>query len=324
MIDDILAEIKANPKQIEADSVDSVISILKEYPDFAKQYNQSITISDAIDVYTDPNNAEVVRQINGVCQKKNVGVGEIVFVLLIKDCVSGGGASGDLILGDKVADIKALDKTTNIYFKLEYSSIIDLHKLPSIVALKTLIRFLVENEDAREYILKIIESNDVFVTHEKTYFSQFVREPNENEIGKSIFSGLPKLAKILNSIDAKETYYAEFRLGDKRVFAQVPSSSATAINDAIEHNKKFTVELTPIYDKFNVVTLPRLKSLEYITREIDRDQITSEILPHIKYTDGIVLTHADGSNPFYVSNDKFGQHLVFERLSKGVKFRFMP
>ena len=344
-VDSVISKVQDNEKDIQAKFIPPLIEVLREYPSFAVLYSSAKSIDESINLYN-AHYSGAIKAINNRIRDKGLGKGELAFVFLLEDCKSGGQASGDLLYKGKKIDVKQLDPASEVL--ITYNSYATNYRsLNFSRAITKLASFVESDVDAKDILISLVEGKPLkngltsknaepFNSNETKYVSNFLDKLNIDEMGGSVFTGLEKLGRKLNSIEvAKEPPVdcVSFIVNEKKTDLMV--LNAQEILSKIGNNPELqsvSIRIAAFRDKVAQFTLPALKKLDFFYKGMNNDTITSELVSQLHY-DGIIVIDNDESNPVYLPktvknnlttfSDNTGLSFKFSRLTKGTKFRLV-
>jgi hypothetical protein len=301
-------------KGINPSFIEPLTNILGQHPEFMPAINSANTIEKAIGVYNDPLYSDAISDINNSVEHKGLGKGELALVLILRSARSGGSKSGDIEIGGKYADVKELDAAGEILVTV--NALPGFRNLPFQKALMELKVFLDAEPEARDLLLGTVDKSDKNIVN-------FIKDPNIDEMGGSVFRQLEAIRQKLQKIpNDNPVDFAVFNIGGKKIMKSLEGNTNLGLKIR-DNPKQEVVQLTisPFTDKASQYLIPSLKKLQYFSKQFYPQEITDEVNDILHYTLGVVVVKNGGLDAFYIPPSQMKNRFRFSRLSKGVKFK---
>lgn len=295
-------------------------NILKK-SDLAGRYNK-MSYANAIRYLNNNPVGQLFSQESNKIKKMGLGRGEYALLFLIKNAMTGGTESGDLIIGNEVIDVKEFDKAGEI--KFPFASI-RITRAKFYKNLFEIASFITKNKSAQEYLMKLLNSSYVkgLGGVEIRSVTSWITYPSVTEVGAGVFKYLYQVGQYFkNEKKEPEAETASLRFSGeppKSMVIQEPEKVKTQILQPISAAPiKMTVE--PLVDELEQVIVPSLKNMDYFKENFTMDEITDNLIENVHYTGGIIYLR--GTTYEHIKKSDLGSKLIFTRMSQSAaKFK---
>jgi len=245
--------------------------------------------------------------------KTQVGRGEFILSMLIKDCKRTGQKSGDLELSDgTVIDVKEVDKDGKFRVSLKAFGSGNFSKLRFPHAINQLFAYCRQNPDAVEILKNMIDEagiKDEGRSKYKKYTLKLLDELDWDSVTSTAVRGLLDITIHIQKMKPDEVEKAglgnkvEFDLGDEEVLMSIDKIEPEDKNKILNPTKKsepVTVNVSPITDRSNQVIVPQLKKLEIFAKPTSENMafstvtIANEMFGNMKHYSGGIIFYDKG------------------------------
>ena len=340
-------------KKVRPDDVAHVAQALIDYDkngSFAKLYN-TLDLNGAIETYKNANFASVINAIDKR-ERKGLGRGELVFIFLLKDYVSGGTAEFDLLHaegGEEIEMKELTGKSKKKILKVSSATLKGFTTSKFKRAVDELAITLGKNESLGDFLTKVLTgtkegsseplypgTETISVSdNQKKALDNFINERRTTEMPASLFNALAIIGdKLKNSTantpkDAIPIGRAVVSIGNQKKEFRIdnPTDAKRDMENAITslpQSSNLNLKVSLGAEKTDAETEQETKNLEYFEKAYTIETISKEIgeLIDETYTGILVIDKRGGNNAEYIPADSYLKFLGI--TLNGIKLEAKP
>lgn len=313
-------------KQIKSDGYpEKILEILrKSNADVAKKFD-TMTVSEAVTyLNTNPDGRKFSDELNTFVSKKGLGRGEYALLFLIKNAISGGIESGDLIVNDSVIDVKEFSagaiRIPAPSLRLKFTSFYK--------DFFGLVNFLINQPSAVAYLNSLIETNLVKLAEvQKKAVIGWINNPDVLTLPGSVIHGLYQIGKFLKNNKEEDVEIVDLKFKGEQPQPMVminPDDVKKKIYPSftpVQNSEPTSVDITvqPLVDKVTQVTIPEIKNLQFFVKNRTREEITAELLKNT-YNGGMIVIDEKTRNYIWLKHNELSSKLLYSRMSQGSSY----